>query len=71
MDVQDMAYEDAVQSKVLKEMLPQLVLALVKREKGGRLEIPIAEIDDTGGYIMTMELDQEQRKFIFKVEKKQ
>jgi hypothetical protein len=57
----------------LQRMLPvlkeQVLLALV-RSAGGRVEIPVAEVDANAGQIMTMRIDQETRMFVLEVRSK-
>ena len=51
-------------------MLPQLVLALLRRlAPSGELRIPVSEIDDTGHLLMAFKV--EGRDFIFELRKKQ
>ena len=54
----------------IEEMLPQLLIALVKRA-GGKLVIPVAEVDDTGGNLLMFSVDPVMRTFNFEVRKKQ
>lgn len=58
------AHADAIEA-----MLQQLLIALVKRN-GGKLQVPAAEIDDTGGDILAFRID-ENRVFHFEIERKQ
>lgn len=53
----------------IEAMKGQLLIVLVER-LGGNVEIPVAEIDDTSGKLLMMELDQEKRCFKFVVTKK-
>lgn len=48
----------------------QLLIVLVNR-LGGKLELPVAEVDDTAQFMMQMETDQERGIFTFTVSKKQ
>jgi delta 1-pyrroline-5-carboxylate dehydrogenase len=54
----------------IEAMLQQLLIALVKRA-GGTLEVPVAEIDDTGGDLLAFRVDYDTRVFHFEVQKKQ
>ena len=54
----------------VKRMMHQVMICMVKRA-GGKIEIPVAEVDDTGDDMMYMEIDEVRRVFIFKTEKKQ
>jgi hypothetical protein len=48
----------------------QLLLVCVNR-LGGSVEIPVSEVDGTGAYMMGVETDTQNGKFILKVTKKQ
>jgi hypothetical protein len=50
----------------IEAMKSQLLIVLVNR-LGGETEIPVAEIDGTGRFNMTMHLDEASRSFRFKV----
>lgn len=52
----------------IDQMLPQLLIALVKRA-GGKLTVPVAEIDDTDNENLAMRLT-EDRKFEFTIQRK-
>ena len=54
----------------IEAMKNQLIIVLINR-LGGKVKIPVAEIDGTGQYLLTMRLDQERRRFEFDVRKKQ
>ena len=54
----------------LENMRDQLLIALIRRH-GGKLTVPVREIDNTGGFVMTMECDQSARTFTFELVKKQ
>ena len=47
-------------------MLGQLLIVLVNRS-GGSIEIPIAEIDGTGRFNLSMKRDERARSFTFTV----
>lgn len=66
----EMGAEEALAADITQGMLPQLLIALVKRA-GGELRVPVAEIDDTGGYILSLRVDDFGRTFAFVVTKKQ
>lgn len=75
MDVRDMSDEEldaynASMNPAMKAMLGQLLICLVNRSKG-EVRVPIAEVDGTGRFILTMEVDQGTREFIFRTEEKQ
>lgn len=61
--------EEALRADIVQGMLPQLLIALVKRA-GGKLSIPVAEIDDTGGHMLAMSVDDAGRTFTFVATKK-
>ncbi len=56
----------------IDNMKDQLLLVLIKR-LGGDVTIPVSEIDDTGGLLLSMQLEQfrQQPSFRFVLEKKQ
>lgn len=54
----------------IEAMKNQLIIVLINR-LGGKAKIPVAEIDGTGQYLLTMRLDPERRRFEFDVRKKQ
>lgn len=58
------AHADAIEA-----MLQQLLIALVKRA-GGKLSVPVSEIDNTGGEMLAFRVD-ENRVFHFQIERKQ
>lgn len=70
MDVEQVEAYNASMDPYLKAMLGQLLICFVNRNKGC-VRMPIAEVDGTGAYLMTMEVDQHTREFIFRTEKKQ
>lgn len=57
----------------LQKMLPvlkeQVLLALV-RGAGGRVEIPVDEVDANAGQVMTMRVDQGRRMIVLEVRSK-
>lgn len=57
-------------NNAIMQMLPQLLIALVKRA-GNRLEVPVDEVDDTGQDLLGFKVDMDKRIFIFEVRKKQ
>ena len=52
--------------RAVGDMKDQLLIALVRR-LGGRVTIPVAEVDDTGGVTLSMAIDRAARAFIFEV----
>ncbi len=53
-----------VHSDAIEAMKTQLLIVLINR-LGGKVEIPVAEIDDTGGFNVAMRLDDVARVFHF------
>jgi hypothetical protein len=49
-------------------MKDQLIIALVKKA-GGKVSLPVEEIDDTGGWVLMMNI--RDRTFNFEARKKQ
>jgi len=65
----DMAREGAPEhAAVLDELKDQLLIVLLKR-LGGTVAIPVAEVDDTGGNVVLMSIND--GVFHFEVRKKQ
>lgn len=65
----DLARADApLHAAVLDDFKDQLIIALVKR-LGENVSIPIAEIDNTGGYLLAFNIENDA--FNFKLRKKQ
>lgn len=56
-------------AKAMDDMKDQLLIVLVQR-LGGKVEIPVADIDATGGFLMYGSLDPDTKKFTFEVAKK-
>lgn len=56
-------------TRMLEAMKGQLLIVLVNR-LGGKVEIPAAEVDETGPFMMKMDVDQQRRLFTFTVSKK-
>lgn len=54
----------------VRQMLPQLLIALVKRN-GGTMEIPVSEVDDTAGENLAFKVSDDQKSFVFVIQKKQ
>jgi len=50
-------------------MLPQLLIVFLKR-LGGKLDIPVAEVDDTGQDLFAFSADPKTRTFHFEIVKK-
>lgn len=48
----------------------QLLIVLINRN-GGSISVPVSEVDGTGQFMMSLEVDQPGGKFILKTEKKQ
>lgn len=63
--------DDPELASALEEMRDQLLLAFVRR-LGGKVKIPVAEIDQTGRYILDMAVEQgASPAFTFTLRKKQ
>lgn len=56
-------------ANAIEDMKEQLLFVLVNR-LGGKVVIPVSEIDDTGNLVMMMSLDQQSKAFTFEVRKK-
>ncbi len=55
---------------LLDELKDQLLIVFLKR-LGGQVEIPVAEVDDTGQDLFAFSVDPVSRTFHFEVQKKQ
>jgi len=62
----DIAPEHA---QAIDNMKDQLLIVLFKR-LGGKVKLPIDEVDDTGGYMLLFSVDQKKRTLNFEVTKK-
>lgn len=62
------AHADPLAAELIDAMKGQLLMVLINR-RGGEVRVPVAEIDDTGGLLLSMRLDGST--FVFQVEKKQ
>lgn len=58
---------DPVAAELLEQLRDQLLIVLIRRS-GGRVTVPVQEIDATGDLVLSMEVDGES--FIFAVEPK-
>lgn len=57
---------------LLENMKDQLIIVLMKRlQRNGKVRIPIKEIDDTGGDILSFRLSDDCKDFVFVLSKKQ
>lgn len=64
----EMAAEHPEAAAAIRRMNEQLLIVFVKRA-GGTVTIPVAEVDDTGGDVLIMEVVG--RNFVFKAGRKQ
>jgi hypothetical protein len=60
----------SVHAEAIRKMLPQLLILLVNR-LGGRITIPVDEIDGTGKFLLAMRFNADKREFYFEAVKKQ
>lgn len=67
--IQLAAIDNPEHAAALDAMKEQLLLVMLQR-LGGKAEIPVSEIDNTGGLLMMMRLDPEKRVFHFEIRKK-
>lgn len=54
---------------LIEAMKSQLLIVLVNR-LGGRVDVPVADVDGTGGWNLEMLIDHETRTFTFVTRKK-
>lgn len=59
-----------IHADVIDNLKDQLLLVLIER-LGGDITIPVAEVDNTGGKLLNMSLDQDKREFHFTLGRKQ
>lgn len=68
----DLARADAPEhAALLDNFKDQLLLAIVARAPGGKLSIPVEDVDATGGYVLAMAVDPVARVFHFEARAKQ
>jgi hypothetical protein len=63
----DLAPEHAA---LIDNMKDQLLIAFLRR-LGGAIDMPVAEVDDTGGLLFAFSIDFDKREFHFELRKKQ
>lgn len=66
----DAALGDNPELRATMENLRDQLLLVLLRRLGGKARIPVSEIDQTGQYIMEMQLDPEGRSLTFTLRKK-
>lgn len=59
-----------IHADVIDNLKDQLLLVLIER-LGGDITIPVAEVDNTGGKLLNMSIDQKKREFHFTIGRKQ
>ncbi len=59
-----------VHAAVLDDLKDQLLIALIKK-LGGKVEMPVKEVDETGMYVLRMSVDPMIGMFTFEVKAKQ
>ena len=67
----ELARQDAPEHAALIEDLKEQLLIVFLRRLGGKITIPVAEIDDTGGSLFLFRVDPETREFTFELRRKQ
>lgn len=60
---------DAIANMAIEAMKSQLLIVMVNR-LGGKVSIPVSEVDATGSFLLAMQLNVEQREFVFTVVRK-
>ncbi len=67
----DLARDGApIHAQVLDDLKDQLLIAFVRR-LGGKVDMPVAEVDDTGRCVMLFSIDPATRVFTFELQEKQ
>lgn len=68
----DLARADAPEhAQMLDDFKDQLLLTLVRLSPGGKLQVPVADVDAAGGYVLLMSVDADKRVFNFEARAKQ
>lgn len=62
--------DNPLHAEALDNLKEQLLIVFLKR-LGGNLDIPVAEVDDTGQDLMAFSVDFEKKSFHFELRKKQ
>lgn len=55
---------------MIDNLKDQLLIVFLRR-LGGRLTVPVKEVDDTGGHVFSFKVDPTTREFTFVLEQKQ
>ena len=64
-------YTDTEHGKLMRQMLPDLLIVLIERlQVGGEVHVTVDEIDNVGGKLLAFRLDPDKREFIFSVGRK-
>lgn len=67
----DLARADApIHAAVLDDLKDQLLIAFLHR-LGGKVDMPVHEVDDTGRWVMYFSIDPDTRVFTFSLQAKQ
>lgn len=65
---------DVLPPQMKQNLFAQLCIVFCRRlqraKGGGAVVVPVAEVDDTGGWILNLELEQGHARFKFKAERK-
>lgn len=69
MDVAKSVSDNPEFNAALEDMRDQLLIVFLTR-LGGKITLPVSEVDATGGVIMMMGADQEKRTFTFEIRRK-
>lgn len=64
--IKKLSYEH---QQAIEAMKSQLLIVLINR-LGGSVDIPVAEVDGTGKFVLAMKMDQASRSFHFEVQAK-
>jgi uncharacterized protein YfaS (alpha-2-macroglobulin family) len=64
--IKDLSY---VHQQAIEAMKSQLLIVLINR-LGGEVDLPVAEVDATGGYNLSFKLDPATKTFHFVVKRK-
>lgn len=66
----DLARPDAPEHAALLDDLKDQLLIVFLRRLGGSADVPVAEVDDTGGHLFMLSVDVERGTFHFELRRK-
>ena len=67
LNIFDLSYEH---QQAVESMKSQLLIAFAQR-LGGRVVMPVSEVDGTGKFVLMFRVDDVKREFVFEVKEKE